>query len=311
MSKTLIIVAGPTAAGKTALAIQIAKHYKTEIISADSRQFYREMNIGTAKPSNEELKAVPHHLIDSHSIEDSFSVGDFEKEVIHLLEKLFKTLDQVVLVGGSGLYINAICNGFDNLPIAKEAIRAGLNELLAEKGIGHLQEKLKKADPQYYGEVDINNPQRLIRALEVFETTGNPFSSYRTNTPKKRNFNIIKLGISPTREKLYEQINLRVDQMIERGLFEEVKSLKDFRQLNTLNTVGYSEIFEFFDGKLSREEVIDKIKQNTRRFAKRQLTWFNKSRDMMWFEPESIQEIIFYLDPILRNSKPGKQKSKD
>jgi tRNA dimethylallyltransferase len=199
-------------------------------------------------------------------------------------------------VGGSGLYINAICNGFDNLPIAKEAIRAGLNELLAEKGIGHLQEKLKKADPQYYGEVDINNPQRLIRALEVFETTGNPFSSYRTNTPKKRNFNIIKLGISPTREKLYEQINLRVDQMIERGLFEEVKSLKDFRQLNTLNTVGYSEIFEFFDGKLSREEAIEKIKQNTRRFAKRQLTWFKKSDDINWFDTLELSAVLDFLD---------------
>ena len=199
MSKTLIIIAGPTAAGKTALAIQIAKHFKTEIISADSRQFYREMNIGTAKPSKEELEVIPHHLIDSHSIVDSFSVGDFEKEVINLLEKLFKSLDKVVLVGGSGLFINAICNGFDELPVATNEIRAGLNKLLTEKGIDHLQEKLKKADPQYYAEVDINNPQRLIRALEVFESTGYPFSTYRTKTPKKRNFNIIKLGINPTR----------------------------------------------------------------------------------------------------------------
>lgn len=299
MSKTLIIIAGPTAAGKTALAIQIAKHFKTEIISADSRQFYREMNIGTAKPSKEELEVISHHLIDSHSILDSFSVGDFEKEVINLLEKLFKSLDQVVLVGGSGLFINAICNGFDELPVATNEIRAGLNKLLTEKGIDHLQEKLKKADPQYYAEVDINNPQRLIRALEVFESTGYPFSTYRTKTPKKRNFNIIKLGINPTREKLYEQINLRVDQMVERGLFEEVKGLVEYRQLNTLNTVGYSELFEYIDGKLSKEEAIDKIKQNTRRFAKRQLTWFKKSEDMNWFEANELNAILDFLDAAM------------
>jgi tRNA dimethylallyltransferase len=299
MSKTLIIIAGPTAAGKTALAIQIAKHFKTEIISADSRQFYREMNIGTAKPSKEELEVILHHLIDSHSILDSFSVGDFEKEVINLLEKLFKSLDQVVLVGGSGLFINSICNGFDELPVATNEIRAGLNKLLTEKGIDHLQEKLKKADPQYYAEVDINNPQRLIRALEVFESTGYPFSTYRTKTPKKRNFNIIKLGINPTREKLYEQINLRVDQMVERGLFEEVKGLVEYRQLNTLNTVGYSELFEYIDGKLSKEEAIDKIKQNTRRFAKRQLTWFKKSEDMNWFEANELNAILDFLDAAM------------
>lgn len=299
MNKTLIIIAGPTAAGKTTLAIQIAKHLKTEIISADSRQFYREMSIGTAKPSKEELEAIPHHLIDSHSILDSFSVGDYEKEVINLLEKLFKSKDQIVLVGGSGLFINAICNGFDMLPVAEEETRAGLNKLLAEKGIGHLQEKLKKADPQYYAEVDINNPQRLIRALEVFESTGNPFSSYRTKTPKKRNFNIIKLGINPTREKLYEQINFRVDQMVEHGLFEEVKGLVDYRQLNTLNTVGYSEIFEYIDGKLSKEAAIDKIKQNTRRFAKRQITWFKKSEDMNWFKANELSAILDFLEAAM------------
>lgn len=296
MSKTLIIIAGPTAAGKTPLAIQIAKHFKTEIISADSRQFYREMNIGTAKPSREELETIPHHLIDSHSIVDSFSVGDFEKEVINLLEKLFKIHNQVVLVGGSGLFINAICKGFDELPVVTEKTRAGLNKLLAEKGIGHLQEKLKKVDPQYYAEVDINNPQRLIRALEVFESTGKPFSSYRTKTPKKRNFNIIKLGINPKREKLYEQINLRVDQMIENGLFEEVKGLVNYRQLNTLNTVGYSEIFDYLDGKLSKEAAIDKIKQNTRRFAKRQITWFKKSEDINWFDTLELSVILDFLD---------------
>lgn len=309
MSKTLIVIAGPTAAGKTALAIQIAKHFKTEIISADSRQFYREMSIGTAKPSKEELEAVRHHLINSHSIHDSFSVGDFEKEVIKLLDKLFKTHDQVVLVGGSGLFINAVCNGFDELPVASEDTRNKLNQLLSEKGIEHLQEKLKKADPVYYAEVDINNPQRLIRALEVFESTGKPFSAYRTNIPKKRNFNIIKLAISPNREKLYEQINLRVDQMLENGLFGEVEGLKEYRYLNALNTVGYSEVFEYFDGKLSKAEAVDKIKQNTRRFAKRQLTWFKKSEDIKWFDPNESDSILSYLDASINLRWPVDQKN--
>jgi len=309
MSKTLIVIAGPTAAGKTALAIQIAKHFKTEIISADSRQFYREMNIGTAKPSKEELEAVRHHLINSHSIHDSFSVGDFEKEVIKLLDKLFKTHDQVVLVGGSGLFINAVCNGFDELPVASEDTRNKLNQLFSEKGIEHLQEKLKKADPVYYAEVDINNPQRLIRALEVFESTGRPFSAYRTNIPKKRNFNIIKLAISPNREKLYEQINLRVDQMVENGLFEEVEGLKEYSHLNALNTVGYSEIFDYFDGKHTKQEAIDKIKQNTRRFAKRQLTWFKKSEDIKWFNPLEINAVLDFLDAATSAHLSGDQKS--
>jgi len=309
MSKTLIVIAGPTAAGKTALAIQIAKHFKTEIISADSRQFYREMSIGTAKPSKEELATVRHHLIDSHSIKDFFSVGDFEKKVINLLKELFKSHDLVVLVGGSGLFINAVCNGFDELPVASEETRSRLNQLLDEKGIEHLQEKLKKADPVYYAEVDIHNPQRLIRALEVFETSGKPFSSFRTNIPKKRNFNIIKLAISPNREKLYEQINLRVDQMHENGLLKEVEGLKEYRHLNALNTVGYSEIFEYFDGKLSEQEAIDKIKQNTRRFAKRQITWFKKSEDIKWFDPQESGSILNYLDDAISSLRNGDQKS--
>jgi tRNA dimethylallyltransferase len=309
MSKILIVIAGPTAAGKTAQAIQIAKHFKTEIISADSRQFYREMSIGTAKPSKEELAAVRHHLIDSHSIKDFFSVGDFEKEVINLLKELFKTHEQVVLVGGSGLFINAVCNGFDELPVASKGTRSRLNRLLDEKGIEHLQEKLKKADPVYYAEVDIHNPQRLIRALEVFETSGKPFSSFRTNIPKKRNFNIIKLAISPNRGKLYEQINLRVDQMLENGLLKEVEGLKEYRHLNALNTVGYSEVFEYFDGKLSEEEAIDKIKQNTRRFAKRQITWFKKSEDIKWFDPQESGSIFNYLDDVISSLRNGDQKN--
>lgn len=309
MSKTLIVIAGPTAIGKTALAIKLAKFYNTEIVSADSRQFYREMDIGTAKPSAEELNSVKHHFINSHSIQDPFTVGNYEKQVMKLLERLFIEHDQVILAGGSGLFINSVCNGFDELPVAAEETRERLNLLFNEKGIEYLQERLKKADPVYFAEVDINNPQRIIRALEVYESTGKAFSTYRSKSSKKRPFNIIKIGLNTRRDKLYQQINLRVDQMIEKGLIEEVISLISFRDLNALNTVGYTEIFNYLDGDYSKDEAIEKIKQNTRRFAKRQLTWFKKSGDMMWFEPESFQDIINYLDPILRYPEHGEQKN--
>jgi tRNA dimethylallyltransferase len=299
MSKTLIIIAGPTAIGKTSLAISLAKHFKTEIISADSRQFYREMNIGTAKPSEVELKEVKHHLINSHSILDQFNAGDFEKESIQLINKLFLDHDQVIMAGGSGLFINAVSHGFDQLPIASEEIRTYFNTILEEKGIKFLQDRLKKIDPVYYNEVDIFNPQRVIRALEVFESSGKTFSSLRTNIKKQRPFNIVKIGLNTDRHILYERINRRVDQMIKEGLIEEVDGLKSYRHLNPLNTVGYSEILNYLDGKSNREEAIEKIKQNTRRFAKRQLTWFNKSEDIKWYKPDELEPIIQYLNSIL------------
>ncbi|MEO8794740.1 MAG: tRNA (adenosine(37)-N6)-dimethylallyltransferase MiaA [Daejeonella sp.] len=296
--KNLIVIVGPTAIGKTALSIQLANYFKTEIISADSRQFYREMEIGTAKPSAVELSAAKHYFVNSHSIQDNFNVGDFEKEAVKLLENLFQEHDQVVMVGGSGLFINAVCNGFDELPTANEETRNQLNALFAEKGIESLQEKLKAADPEYYDEVDIQNPQRIIRALEVIETTGKPFSLFRTRIQKNRPFNIIKIGLNTDRKVLYDRINFRVDEMVRTGLFEEVESLKDFRHLNPLKTVGYSEVFQFLDGELSREEAVEKIKQNTRRFAKRQITWFKKSEDIKWFEPNQFDAIIEYLNSI-------------
>lgn len=299
MSKTLIIIAGPTAIGKTGLAISLAKHFRTEIISADSRQFYREMNIGTAKPSEAELKEVKHHLINSHSVLDQFNAGDFEKESIELINKLFLDHDKLIMAGGSGLFINAVCNGFDQLPVASEEIRDQLNKLFAENGIEFIQERLKKIDPVYYEEVDIFNPQRIIRALEVFESSGETFSSLRTNFKKQRPFNIVKIGLNTDRNILYERINLRVDQMIKDGLIEEVEALKSYRHLNPLNTVGYSEIFDYMDGKSTREEAIDKIKQNTRRFAKRQITWFKKSEDIKWFKPDELESIIQHLHSIL------------
>jgi tRNA dimethylallyltransferase len=299
MSKTLIIIAGPTAIGKTALAISLAKHFKTEIISADSRQFYREMNIGTAKPSEAELKEVKHHLINSHSVLDQFNAGDFEKESIELINKLFLNHDQVIMAGGSGLFINAVSHGFDQLPIATEEIRNYFNTILEEKGIKFLQDQLKKIDPVYYKEVDIYNPQRIIRALEVFECSGKTFSSLRTNIKKQRPFNIVKIGLNTDRNIVYERINLRVDQMIKDGLIKEVEGLKSFRHLNPLNTVGYSEIFDYLEGKSNREEAIEKIKQNTRRFAKRQLTWFKKSEDIKWYKPDELEPIIQYLNPLI------------
>ncbi|MDO3625949.1 tRNA (adenosine(37)-N6)-dimethylallyltransferase MiaA [Mucilaginibacter sp. BT774] len=292
--KKLIIIAGPTAVGKTAAAIKVAQQLQTEIISADSRQFYREMSIGTAKPDAEELAQAKHYFIDSHSITENFTVGDFEKQSLQLLDELFKTYDQVIMVGGSGLYIQAVTQGFDDLPTVDPEIRERLNQELAEKGVQHLQAKLKVADPDYHQQVDLNNPQRLIRALEIFEATGNPFSSYRKATINKRPFEIVKIALNLPRELLYNRINQRVDLMVKEGLVEEVRSLLPYRHLNALNTVGYSELFDYFDGKTDLDTAISLIKQNTRRFAKRQLTWFRKDKDIKWLDaasenlPESI-----------------------
>lgn len=293
--KKLIVIAGPTAVGKTAAAIKLAQQLKTEIISADSRQFYREMSIGTAKPNAEELAQAKHHFIDSHSITENFTVGDFEKQALELLDELFKTHDQVIMVGGSGLFIQAVIQGFDDLPTADPEIREKLNLELAEKGIENLQDKLQEADPDYYNQVDLNNPQRLIRALEVFEATGKPFSSFRKAAINKRPFESIKIALNLPREELYDRINKRVDIMVEQGLIEEVRSLMPYKHLNALNTVGYSELFDYFDGKTDLHTAINLIKQNTRRFAKRQLTWFRKDQEMKWMvadDPNLINEII-------------------
>ncbi len=296
-AKTLIVIAGPTAIGKTAAAIELAQYFNTVILSADSRQFFKEMSIGTAKPNAQELAAAPHYFIDSHSISESFSVGDFEKQGLALLDELFKAHDIIIMVGGSGLYVKAICEGFDHIPDADEGVREKLTAELEEKGLAHLQEKLKQVDPDYYNEVDINNPQRVIRALEVFESTGKPFSSYRVANTNTRPFNIIKIALDMPREQLYNRINQRVDVMFEQGLLDEVKSLLPYRHLNALNTVGYSEIFDYLDGKVDLDTAIEKIKQNTRRFAKRQLTWFRKDKGFYWMEAnENLNKnIVEYL----------------
>ena len=297
--KELIVIVGPTAVGKTAIAIKLAQQLKTEIVSADSRQFYREMSIGTAKPTADELLQARHHFIDSHSVTESFNVGDFEKQALQLLEELFKTHDKVIMAGGSGLFIQAVTQGFDELPVADVGLRNNLNRELAEKGIQFLQEKLKEADPVYYEQVDLNNPQRLIRALEVFETTGTPFSSYRKATTNKRPFHIVKIGLDLPRDILYQRINQRVDAMIDQGLVEEVRSLLPYRHLNALNTVGYNELFDYLDVKTDLNTAIELIKQNTRRFAKRQLTWFRKDKEVKWYMADQFGLIDYILKELL------------
>ncbi|MDR3697311.1 tRNA (adenosine(37)-N6)-dimethylallyltransferase MiaA [Mucilaginibacter sp.] len=299
---TLIVTAGPTASGKTAAAIELANHYKTVIVSADSRQFYKEMSIGTAKPTEDELAAAKHYFINSHSITDPFSAGDYEKQALNLLDELFKVYDKVILVGGSGLFIKAVCEGFDEFPDVAPGVREKLNTELDKQGLSFLQEKLKLADPEYYNQVDLNNPQRVIRALEVFESTGQAYSSFRSTKINKRPFRSIKFGLTLPKEVLYQRINHRVDEMVKQGLVEEVRSLLPYRNINALNTVGYTELFDYFDGKTSLDDAILAIKQNTRRFAKRQLTWFRKDAEINWLQAdkkELITDMISVVDSIL------------
>lgn len=284
MKKTLISVIGPTAIGKTTLGIALANYFETDIISADSRQFYKEMNIGTAVPSKEELKAAQHHFIQHKSIFESYSVGDFERDAIESLKQFFKEKDVVILVGGSGLYVDAITKGLDKFPEIKPEIRKALNTKLESEGILSLQEQLKQLDALYYEKVDIDNPHRLIRALEVCIGSGKPYSSFLNKEKSKRPFNIITVGISADREIVYERINKRVDIMMKEGLLEEAKSVYKQKKLNALQTVGYKELFNHFDGNFNIDFAVEEIKKNTRRFAKRQLTWFKKNKDTIWVD---------------------------
>ncbi|KQN35868.1 tRNA dimethylallyltransferase [Pedobacter sp. Leaf41] len=297
--KTLISIVGPTAIGKTALAIQVAQHFNTEIISADSRQFFREMEIGTAKPSRDELAAAKHHFINSHSITQLFSTGDFEIEGLQKLTEIFDQHHTAIMVGGSGLYVNALINGLDEMPEIDLSIREKLNKRFEIEGLSSIQEQLSILDPEYFAKVDQNNPQRMIRGLEVFLSTGKKLSSMLSATKKVRPFNMIKFGLNTDRAFLYDRINQRVDQMIANGLVEEVKSLRSFRKYNALNTVGYSEIFDYLDGKIALEDAINAIKQNTRRFAKRQLTWFRRDEEIKWFEPNDTENVISYIEDRL------------
>lgn len=303
INHTLISIVGPTAIGKTSLSVYLAQYFNTEILSADSRQFYQEMRIGTAVPTNEELKAVPHHFIQHKSINDLYSVGDFEKDAIRKLETIFKEKSSAILVGGSGLYVNAVTKGLDYFPDMDPKIRESLNQKLKTEGLTVLQQQLKELDPKAYEKIAIDNPHRVIRALEVCIGADKPYSSYLTNKAKNRNFKTITIGLIAERSIIYNRINKRVDEMIENGLIEEAKGLYHFKNLNALNTVGYKELFRFFDGDISLDFAISEIKKNTRRFAKRQLTWFKKDESISWFNYKTdYKEIATFIENEIKKT---------
>jgi len=301
MNNYLISVVGATGIGKTALSIKLAKHFKTEIISCDSRQFYKEMNIGTAVPSTKELDAAKHHFIQNRSIFDDYSVGQFEKDALDTLDTLFSKNKVVIMVGGSGLYANAVINGLDYFPKVDANIRITLNERLLTEGIAPLQNDLKALDIESFNTIEIDNPHRLIRALEICLGTGKTYSEFKNKPKAKRNFIPIKIGLTADREIMYNRINQRVDIMMKAGLLEEAKSLHPTKKLNALQTVGYRELFEYFDGKCSLEFAIEEIKKNTRRFSKRQVTWNKKDQEIHWFDFEnSSTDIIKNLEALLQ-----------
>ena len=286
MKKLLLVILGPTAVGKTTLAINLAKYFNTEIVSADSRQFYKELNIGTAKPTKKELRSVKHHLINNISILKDYNISEFEKDAINSIDSIFKNNNLAILVGGSGLYIDTILYGIDNIPKVDLAVREKLNIEFKEKGLKFIQDKLKKLDLECYKKIDLNNYRRIIRALEVCISTGQPFSSYLKLKGRKSRYNTLIIGLKKERKVIHQLINYRVDKMIENGLINEVKSLEKNKKLNALNSIGYKEVFNYLEGKCSLEKAIENIKTNSRRYAKRQLTWFNANKNIIWHEGE-------------------------
>jgi len=300
MPKTLIILLGPTGIGKTELSIDIASYFSTEIISCDSRQIYREMTIGTAVPDVQTLETIPHHFICSHSIHDQYNARKFETEVLETLETLFQTRDIVLMTGGSMLYIDALCKGLDDFPDVDPELRKQLMNRLESEGITQLQNELFELDPTYYCEVDLQNPKRVLHALEICLMTGLPYSELRTNQSRIRPFKIIKVGLNCEREVLYERINKRVDKMFEQGLEQEADRLQSFSHLNSLNTVGYRELFEYFKGAITLEQAKAKIKANSRKYARKQLTWFRRDPEITWFTPVMKEEIITFIDEQLK-----------
>lgn len=295
MKKTLVVVLGPTAVGKTDIAIRLAQQLNAEIISADSRQLYREIPLGTAAPSKEQLASVPHHFVGNLSLQQNYNVSQYENEVLALLENKFRVYDVMVMTGGSGLYIDAVCRGIDQLPDPEPEIRETLQQKWQQKGISVLQQQLQQLDPEFYEQVDRQNPKRLMRAIEVCLQTGRKYSELRQNNPQTRNFRILKVGLNLPREQLYDRINRRTDVMMNNGWIEEAESVFPFRHLNALNTVGYKELFAFLEGKMSLEKAVEKIKTNTRRYAKRQLTWFRKDKEIHWFSPEDEEAILQFV----------------
>jgi tRNA dimethylallyltransferase len=302
----LIVVCGPTAVGKTSLSINLAKQLDAEIISADSRQFYREMNIGTAKPSDEELATVPHHFINNISIhQKNYSAGKYEAEVLEFLNDYFNKKRVALLVGGSGLFINAVCSGFDKFEETTPDQVYVVRKLVNSKTLEWLQQEVERLDPEYYGQTDTKNPVRLKRALEVIYTTGKKYSEQRIGKKAERDFSIIKIGLSLPRELLFERINSRVDEMMKAGLLEEVTQLYLHKKIHTINTVGYTELFDFIEDKLTLEQAVALIKQNTRNYAKRQMTWFKRDAGIKWFQPQQTEEIRSYIEDELQKLESG------
>jgi len=295
MKPVLLVLAGPTASGKTSLSIDLAQHFKAEIISCDARQFYREMNIGTAKPTDKEQNTVKHHFINNLSIFDSYSVGDYEKDVLTFLESHFKNKKIAIMVGGSGLFMRTVCEGVDVFPDIPASYRADLQTLFHEKGIAVLQEELKEKDPDYFEKVDQKNPHRLIRALEVCRFSGKAYSSFLGMGKVVRPFDVIKIGLNWDKQILHNRVNERVDKMMSEGLLDEARSLFEHKNLNALQTVGYQELFSYLDGKISIGEAVEQIKLNTRHYAKRQMTWFKKEKDMNWFDMPVASDLILTL----------------
>jgi tRNA dimethylallyltransferase len=293
--KTLIVIIGPTGIGKTDLSIEVAQNFNTEIISCDSRQIYRELKIGTAVPTDEQLQKVKHHFIGNKSIYDYYNASMFEVEVLELLDNLFTNHHFVIMTGGSGLYIDAVCNGIDELPTIDQELRDELISRLKEEGIESMRMQLKILDPEYYRQADIKNPKRILKALEVTLQTGKPYSTFLTYSKRARDFRIIKIGLRRDRDELYDRINQRVDQMIENGLVDEAREFHKDKNLNSLNTVGYKELFDYFDGNSTLDKAIDLIKRNSRHYAKRQISWFGRDKEIHWFDPESVHGIIKFI----------------
>ncbi|MCR4603157.1 MAG: tRNA (adenosine(37)-N6)-dimethylallyltransferase MiaA [Prevotella sp.] len=293
--KTLIVITGPTAVGKTALCMDMAEDFGIPIINADSRQIYRELKIGTAAPTEEQLRRVRHYFVGTLSLADYYSASCYEQQVTKLLHGLFKTSDYALLAGGSMMYIDAVCNGIDDIPTVDDDIRALMKQRLENEGLEALCEELRQLDPEHYAIVDRKNPRRVVHALEICHMTGRTYTSFRTNVRKQRPFNIRKVALTLPREQLYHRINVRVDQMMAHGLLEEVRSLLPLRHLNALNTVGYKELFTYLDGTWTLEEAVERIKGNTRRYARKQLTWFKKDSEVKWFSPNDEADIIKYI----------------
>ncbi|WP_346855003.1 tRNA (adenosine(37)-N6)-dimethylallyltransferase MiaA [uncultured Draconibacterium sp.] len=300
MPKTLVVLTGPTGIGKTSVGIKIAQHFNTEIISSDSRQIFKELRIGTAVPEDEELNAVKHHFIQTHSINENYNASRYETEALQLIDTLFQKKDLLLMVGGSMLYIDAICKGIDTMPDADPEIRASLKKQAEDFGLESLRRQLKTLDPEYYKTVDLKNPNRIIHALEISIQTGKPYSSFRSNQNKERPFSILKIALNCDREILHKRINLRVDKMMEAGLEAEARNVYPQKEQNSLNTVGYRELFAWFDGEITREKAVELIKRNSRRYARKQITWFRKDEKVTWFEPGEGDEIIRFIEEQIK-----------